>query len=157
MTAPNWTYIFIHSLYLLGLALWIGGSIALGAAAAPVLFGSLPRGQAGGLFGPILRRFARMRAVALMCILAGGGAKFALYETHAATIWIALRWLAIAFLAIELVYELGYQERVMGALRQEMGPDADDPKRVEFGRMHVRAERLMRASVLAAVLALVLS
>ena len=156
---PNWTFILINSLYHLGLALWIGGAIALGALAAPVLFGALPRAQAGGLFGPILRRFARLRVLALLLIVVGEGAKFLVYETHAATLWITLRWAAIAFLALELVYEIGYQERTMERLRLEMGPDAaaDDPRRLAFGRLHQRAERLMRLSILAALLALVLS
>ncbi len=156
---PNWTFILINALYHLGLALWIGGAIALGALAAPVLFRALPRAQAGGLFGPILRRFARLRVLALLLIVVGEGAKFLVYETHAATVWITLRWAAIAFLALELVYEIGYQERIMERLRQEMGPDAaaDDPRRLAFGRLHQRAERLIRVSILAALLALVLS
>src|SRR5215470_6324481 len=66
---PNWSYILINALYHLGLALWIGGAIALGALAAPVLFRSLPRQQAGSIFGPTLRRFARLRAVALLLIV----------------------------------------------------------------------------------------
>jgi uncharacterized membrane protein len=156
---PNWTFIVINALYHLGLALWIGGAIALGALAAPVLFRSLPRAQAGSLFGPILRRFARLRVVALLLIVAGEGAKLLLYETHAATIWITLRWAAIAFLALELVYEIGYQEGAMERLRLEMGPEAaaEDPRRLAFGRLHQRAERLMRVSILVALLALVLS
>lgn len=156
---PNWTFILINALYHLGLALWIGGAIALGALAAPALFRALPRAQAGGLFGTILRRFARLRVLALLLIVVGEGAKFLVYETHAATLWITLRWAAIAFLALELVYEIGYQERTMERLRLEMGPDAaaDDPRRLAFGRLHQRAERLMRLSILAALLALVLS
>lgn len=159
MPVPNWTYIVINALYHLGLALWIGGAIALGALAAPVLFRALPRHQAGALFGTTLRRFARLRVLALLLIVTGGGAKFLWYESHAATVSIALRWAAIAFLALELVYEIGYQERVMERLRQQMGPEAaaDDPRRLAFGRLHQRAERLLRASILAALLALVLS
>ena len=159
MPVPNWTFIVINALYHLGLALWVGGAIALGALAAPVLFRALPRPQAGGLFGPILRRFARLRVLALLLIVTGEGAKFLLYESHAATIWIALRWAAIAFLALDLVYEIGYQEGVMERLRQQMGPDAaaDDSRRLAFGRLHRRAEALMRVSILAALLALVLS
>lgn len=156
---PNWSYILINALYHLGLALWIGGAVALGALAAPMLFRSLPRHQAGAIFGPMLRRFARLRVLALVLVVAGAGCKFLFYESHAATIWIAARWLAVAFLALELVYELGYQERAMERLRQQLGPEVagDDPKRVAFGRLHKRAEALLRASVVAALLALVLS
>jgi putative copper export protein len=145
---PNWSYILINALYHLGLALWIGGAIALGALAAPVLFRSLPRQQAGSIFGPTLRRFARLRVLALLLIVVGAGCKFLFYESHAATVWLALRWAAIAFLALALVYELGYQERAMERARGD---------EVVFGRLHRRAEALLRASVLAALLALVLS
>ncbi len=156
---PNWGYILINALYHLGLALWIGGAIALGALVAPMLFRSLPRQQAGAILGPTLRRFARLRGLALALILAGAGCKFLFYESHAASAWIAIRWTAIAFLALELVYELGYQERAMERLRQQLGPEVaeDDPRRLAFGRLHRRAEGLLRASVLAALLALVLS
>ena len=58
---PNWLHLFVNGLYHLGLALWIGGAVALGALAAPVLFGALPRQQAGSIFGPTLRRFAKLR------------------------------------------------------------------------------------------------
>src|SRR2546430_1113418 len=65
---PNWLHLFVNGLYHLGLALWIGGAVALGALAAPVLFGALPRQQAGAIFGPTLRRLAKLRlgAVTLM-------------------------------------------------------------------------------------------
>jgi uncharacterized membrane protein len=156
---PNWSYILINALYHLGLALWIGGAIALGALAAPALFRALPRPQAGAIFGQTLRRFARLRVLALVMIVIGAGSKFLFYESHAATVWIALRWAAIAFLALELVYEIGYQERVMEGLRSQLTADAgeDDPRRRAFGRLHTRAEALLRASILAALLALVLS
>ena len=86
---PNWSYILINALYHVGLALWIGGAIALGALAAPVLFQSLPRQQAGSIFGPTLRRFARLRVLALVFIVVGAGCKFLFYESHAAIVWIA--------------------------------------------------------------------
>ena len=53
---PNWEHIAFNGLYHLGLAFWIGGAIALGALVAPALFGTLSRQEAGGIFGPVLRR-----------------------------------------------------------------------------------------------------
>jgi uncharacterized membrane protein len=82
---PNWFYLFFNALYHLGLALWIGGAVAIGALAAPALFAALPRHEAGGIFGQILRRFARLRAAALLLIVIGAGAKYLRWETHAAT------------------------------------------------------------------------
>src|SRR5881394_897057 len=92
---PNWIYLIFHLLYHFGLALWIGGAIALGACAAPELFKALPKQQAGAIFGPILGRFMRIRAVALLMIVIGAGAKFLIWERHAASPWIACRWAAI--------------------------------------------------------------
>ena len=156
---PNWFYLFFNALYHLGLALWIGGAIALGALAAPVLFGSLPRQDAGGIFGSILRKFARLRVGALAMIVAGAGAKYMKWETHAATPWLVTRWLAIAFLAFSVVYEIVFLERPMNELRTGLGPAvaADDPERLRFNTLHRRAEGLMKASVLAAFVALFFS
>lgn len=146
---PNWFYLASNFLYLIGLAIWIGGSMALGALVAPSLFKALPRPQAGSIFGPILRRFARLRVVALVLIIAGAAMKYLGWEAHAATVWIALRWAAIAFLAFSVVYEVGYLERALEKRRLELNPD--------FNRLHRRAEVLMKSSLIAAVVALFLS
>ena len=74
---PNWSYLTINFLYQLGLALWIGGSVALGALVAPALFKALPRDEAGAIFGPTLRRFSRLRVLAVALIIIGAvGLKF---------------------------------------------------------------------------------
>src|SRR6266540_5814816 len=103
---PNWLHLFVNGLYHLGLALWIGGAVALGALAAPVLFGALPRAQAGSIFGPTLRRFARLRVAAVALMIAGAGAKYLVFERFARSPWIALRWLLIAILAVTVLYEI---------------------------------------------------
>ena len=156
---PNWFYLFFNVLYHLGLALWIGGAIVLGALVAPALFGALPRHEAGGIFGPILRRFSRLRAAALVLIVFGAGAKYLRWETHAASPWLVIRWIAIAFLAFDLVYEIIVLERPLEALRKGLGPDvpADDPGRLRFNALHRRAEALLKASILAAFVALLFS
>ena len=144
---PNWLHIFVSGLYHLGLALWIGGAVALGALAAPVLFGALPRPQAGAIFGPTLRRFAKLRLAAVVLMILGAGAKYAIFEKFARTPWIALRWLLIAILACTVVYELAALHPAMERLR-------GDPA---FARLHKRSEMLMKASLVVAILALFLS
>lgn len=142
---PNWLYLVVNFLFHLGLAIWIGGAIALGGLAAPVLFKALPREQAGAIFGPTLRRFARVRIFALLLILAGAGVKYLVWERHAATPWIALRWAGIAFLALAVAYEVGYLERAMAARDQA------------FATLHRRAEVLMKSSLAAALIVLFFS
>lgn len=156
---PNWLYIALGSVYHLGLALWIGGAVALGALTAPALFRSLPRQEAGAIFGPILRRFARLRLAALVGIVAAAALKYLLWETHARNAWIALRWAAIAFMAFAVLYEIVWLERAIEARRVQLRPDLPDdhPDRRAFADLHRRAEGLMKASVAAAVVALILS
>lgn len=153
---PNWWFLLAHALYHLGLALWIGGAIALGALVAPTLFGNLPRAQAGGLFAPILRRFARLRVAALVMTIIGAAMRYVIAEQHARGVWIGIRWLCIAILAIDLVYEIASLEPTMGKLRAQLTPD-DTPERSEFQRLHKRSEMLMKATLIAAIVAVVIS
>ncbi|MDQ3282555.1 MAG: DUF4149 domain-containing protein [Acidobacteriota bacterium] len=155
---PNWLYLFTNLFYHLGLAVWIGGTLVLGALVAPALFRSLPRHQAGGIFGPALRRFARVRVVALLMTLAAAAIKHLAWESGAA-IWITIRWTALAFMAAALVYEIAYLERALEARRVHLTPEMpeSDPQRRAFNALHKRAEALMKASLGAAFAALLLS
>jgi len=155
---PNWLYLFTNLTYHLGLAIWVGGTIALGALTAPALFRALPRPQAGSIFGPILRRFARLRVLALAAALVSAAVKYVFWETGG-TLWISLRWAALLVMAASLVYEIGFLERALEARRVHLTPEMpeNDPRRVEFNALHKRAEGLMKASLLAALLAMLLS
>ena len=144
---PNWLYLVTNLFYHLGLALWIGGAVALGAFAAPVLFKALPRQEAGAIFGPTLRRFARLRLGAIVMSIAAAGAKYVVWEKHA-TPWIAIRWLALVVLAAVVLYEIAFLERAMEARRGD---------REAFAVLHRRAEALMKASLAVALVAMLLS
>lgn len=141
---PNWLYLLVSIAYHLGLALWIGGAVVLGALVAPALFRALPRQEAGGIFGPILRRFARLRLGAITVVILAAAVKHFRWETHASTVWILIRWIAIAFMAVAVLYEIYYLERELEARR-------GDPDR--FQPLHRRSENLMKLSLLAAVVA----
>src|SRR3954447_9798456 len=151
---PNWLYIVTHTFYLLGLTIWIGGGVILGALVAPALFRSLPRPQAGGIFGPILRKFSRLRLAAVVVMIITAAIKHFVWETHAISIWISIRWLALVVMAEIVTYELLGLEPAMAATRP--GHAADDPKRIEFQRLHERSESLMKAGLAFALIALLL-
>lgn len=155
---PNWSHLFVNLFYHLGLAIWIGGTIVLGALVAPALFRTLPRLQAGGIFGPTLRRFARVRVFALAVTIIAAGVKHAVWE-RVPTLWISLRWAALLVLAATLVYEIAYLERALEARRVHLTPEmADDhPQRRAFNGLHKRAEGLMKAALVAALAAMLLS
>ena len=144
---PNWLYLAINFLYQIGLAIWIGGSIVLGALVAPALFKAMPRAEAGAIFGPTLRRFSRLRVIAVLLVIIGAAWKYVGWERNASSPWIAVRWLAIAVLAFSVVYEIGYLEP---ALERNRGQEA-------FARLHRRSEVLTKSTLVVAVVALLLS
>lgn len=155
---PNWLHLFTNLVYHLGLAIWVGGTIALGALTAPALFRSLPRPQAGSIFGPILRRFARVRVFALVAVIAAAAVKHLTWESGA-TAWISVRWAALAFMAAAVVIEIAWLERALEARRVHLTPEMpdSDPHRRQFNALHKFAERLMQASLIAAIVAMLLS
>lgn len=155
---PNWLYLVTNLVYHLGLAIWIGGALVLGALVAPALFRALPRPEAGAIFGPALRKFTRLRLDALVASILAAGVKQAVWERNA-TLWISLRWAALFVMAAIVVYELASLEPALEARRVHLTPGmADDhPERQAFQRLHKRAETLMKAGVAAALVALLLS
>ena len=152
---PDWSYLLVTLVYNLSLAVWIGGGFALGALAAPTLFSKLERPQAGELFGGILRKFSRVRLFAIAAVIVVAFAKYLKWESHAAeghyAIWIGIRWIAIAVMAGSVLYEIFYLERAIMTSRE------NGASRAEFDRLHRRAELLMKVSLAAAVVALLLN
>ncbi|HEX2832059.1 MAG TPA: DUF4149 domain-containing protein [Thermoanaerobaculia bacterium] len=155
---PNWLHLFTNFCYHLGLAIWVGGTIVLGALVAPALFRALPRHQAGGIFGPTLRRFARVRVAALVLTLLAAAVKYALWESGAA-VWLSIRWAALIVMAATVLYEIGYLERAMEARRVHLTPEMGEehPERRAFNALHKRAEGLMKVGFTAALAAFLLS
>ncbi len=155
---PNWFYIFFNALYHLGLALWIGGVVVIWTSVSPAILDALPRFQAFVVQATILRRSARLRLLALLMILVGAGAKFLIWERFDLQPWLAVRWGAIVLLAWALIFDLNGTRRLLACGKGiELDVAADDPRRVIFELLYARAEGLMRASVLAALIALLFS
>ena len=156
---PNWSFVIMQFFYLLALSLWIGGGVALGALTAPVLFQNLERPVAGRIFGQILRRFARIRIGAAVILVAAALARSLLFEPQV-SVWHLIRWIAIAVMAGEVVYSVLYLQPAIE--RSQAGIESASPEgraaaKAGFDRLHRRAETLMKASILAAVVALLFS
>lgn len=156
---PNLLYLAIHFVYHAALALWLGGAIVLGALVAPRLFRALPRHEAGAIFGPTLRVFARMRLVAIVLAIAAAAAQHFLFESGNANLSIVLRWVALGYMAFAVLYEIGWLEKGLEARRVHLTPETaeDDPKRREFNHLHKRAEALLKTATLAAGVAILVS
>jgi putative copper export protein len=157
---PNWLYLLVSFVYHLGLALWIGGIVVLGMLVAPVLFGNLDRATAGASFGPILRKFSRLRSFALPMVIAAMAAKHLLWETHAGMggsgKWILVRVIAVFVMALTLAHDL-HAEMAMDGLRTRMTTDPADPARIAFGTLHKRSELSMKVALVAGLVALFFS
>lgn len=155
---PNFLALVLSFAYHLSLAIWIGGAVALGALTAPELFRQLPRPQAGGIFGPILRRFARLRLGAVIVAIAAAAARHFMWETHVANSWMALRWAALFVLAAVVTYEIAGLEPAMQRHRSLIrSEEASDPNRLAFMALHKRSEALMKLSLAAALVAMFLA
>ena len=154
---PNWIYLFFNALYHLGLGLWIGGAVVISGIVTPAQFAAWPRHKAIVIMVPILRRFARLRLLALLMIIAGAGAKMLIWERFDLAPWLAVRWAAIVMLAWALLFDLSKTRRLV-AFGAGIDPDSpNDPLKVLFEQFYVSADGLMKASVLAAFIALLFS
>jgi hypothetical protein len=155
---PNWFYIGVNGLYLLGVSVWTGGVVVISGVVSPALFRSLPPHEAVLASASILWKFARMRAVLLILIIIGAGVKFAVWERSEIAPWMIVRWVAIVLMAWALVFDLRHH-RTLQALGSSLTPalPADDPLREVFAFLRIRAEGLMNASVVASLIALLFS
>ena len=155
---PNWFYICINGLYLSGLAIWFGGGVLMTVLSGPELFRAYPQHEASLLSAAMLHRFAKLRVVALLLMIAGAGVKFLIWERNELAPWMAVRWGAIVLMAWALVVELRRHRllHVLGSTFPAALP-SDDPLRALFDVHRIGVEGLMRASLLAAFIALLFS
>jgi hypothetical protein len=155
---PNWYYIAINGLYLLGVTIWFGGGVVITFAVGPALTASLSRREALIASASTLRKFARLRVLALILMITGAGIKLLIWERNEMAPWMAVRWVAIVLMAWALVAELGHH-RSLNVLESSIGPALapDDPLLGIFDFLRIRAEGLMRASLIAALIGLLFS
>jgi uncharacterized protein DUF4149 len=146
---------FLRFLRLLSLALWTGSIFFFAAVVAPTLFRVLPTRMLAGQV--VSASLARLHWVGLICALVYLLASVLLAMVRGGTSPFHRRDIVLVImLAITLFLHYGYEPRMV-RLRDGMGiidnVPREDPRRVEFNRMHIWSSRL-EGSVL--VLGLVL-
>jgi hypothetical protein len=151
-------YDLVHFLHVLSLAVIVGGGFALGSAAAPTLFRTLERSQAGTVFGAILERWDGLAILAALVLLATTAIQTVAFETGEP---ILARWVAVAFVLIAILYSSAWANPIARGLRRSR-PDFDElpasaEERREFARYHARSARAMSVAILAGLVALWLS
>ena len=157
---PNVAFLVASFVHALGMAVWLGGIVALGAIAAPVLFRRLPRPDAGALFGPMLRVFEKVALGAAIFAVTGAAAK-AWLGGQQPNLWAVLRYGALAAMCLLLFLA---NTVVHPAIRrvQEANPGISalpetDPARVRFQKLHKLSERMMSAQLLLGLVVLFFS
>ena len=148
-------YDVVHFLHVVSLAAIVGGGFALGAAAAPTLFRTLERGQAGTVFGAILERWDGVAIVASVVLLVTTAVQSVAFETGEP---LLARWGAVVVVLAGTLYSSAYANPIARGLRRAR-PDFDDlpsaaPDRREFARYHARSTRAMSLAILAGLVAL---
>lgn len=146
----------------LALALWVGGLTTLTIIVAPATFqATTSRESAGRTFGLILRRFHRLGWGCGVAILAAGalryGARFD-QELYPAEFTRYLLGLLMLILSLQTGVVIG---RRLEKLRHGMGGGidqiaVDDPRRVEFNRLHRQSTALTAFILLLGLVAVVL-
>ena len=161
----------LQFLYHLALAVLVGGSLALGAAAAPAIFGPggsaareppvLTRAQAGTIFGAALARFDGLAILAVIALALTTILKATAFEvTGVPDPRLIVRWAALVLLALATLYSSAWANPVARQIRAAT-PGFDEqpqssPLRVEFARLHQRSRRAMSVAVVFGLLALFL-
>ncbi|TMF67964.1 MAG: hypothetical protein E6I20_00935 [Chloroflexi bacterium] len=162
----------LQFIYHLALAVLVGGAFALGAAAAPAIFGPggsaareppvLTRAQAGTIFGAALARFDGLAILAVIAIALTTILKATAFEvTGVPDPRLIVRWAALVLLALATLYSSAWANPVARSIRAST-PGFDDlpansPARLEFATLHARSRRAMSVGVLVGLVAIFLS
>ena len=142
---------------LLALVVWVGGLIALGAIAAPATFEVMAARQvadgrllAGAVFGEILRRFFWTSSAAAGVILVSLalrrilGPKPRHFGWRAGT--LALMVAASVYSGVVITNRIATLQKSIGVAPSSL-PESD-PRRVEFGRLHMTSTALQLVPLL---------
>lgn len=147
----------LRFLKLLSLALWIGSIFFFAAVVAPAAFSVLPTRTLAGMV--VSRSILGLHWIGLICglVFLLSSALLAFFQRDESP-FMPRDFLLIAMMAITLYAHFGVERR-MNSLKAEMGVidviSHDDPRRVEFNRLHVWSTRL-EGSVFVCGLALLL-
>lgn len=142
----------LHFLYVLSVALLVGGSTALGAVTAPTLFRVLDRGAAGVAFGAILERWDGVAILAASVLVVTTGLRAAAFEDA-----LAARFAAVLIVVVATLYSSAWANPIARTLRKQTRDFDDLPasssERREFARYHARSRAAMGVAVLAGLVA----
>ena len=149
--------------YHLSLAILVGGGLVLGSAVAPAIFKTVgSRGEAGSIFAAVLARWDGLAIFCVILVVVTSALKAGAYEvTGDLEGRLVARWIAVAVMAVAVLYSSGWANPVARSLRAQT-PAWDEmpettPLRREFAALHRRSSRAMRLAIIAGLIAIFLS
>ncbi len=159
---PNVSFVIVSFAIHLALSLWIGGTVFLGALAAPIVFRGAPsRAMAGALVGRMVDGFARVKLACMGVLVVAAWWRFSRWEVWGA--WIEWRAaLIVSAVVLESAASWGIGPRILAARAaiEEAGldfdRDTDHPLRIRFRRLHGMVMGLQTLAALAAAGALLM-
>jgi uncharacterized membrane protein len=150
----------LRTLMMLALIAWIGGIVFFAFVLAPTVFNVLPtRELAGDVVNPALTKLHWIGMVAGVIFLSSS-ILYNLAKFTRAKPLALVHVLALAMLALTVFSQFGITPR-MHTLRAQMGTidnlSTDDPRRVEFNRLHKRSTQAEGGVLLLGVVVVVLT
>jgi hypothetical protein len=164
----------LRYVYVLSLAVWLGGMIVLGAVVAPSVFQTLPalepasgRALAGAAFGEALARFhyvaygagaVMMVSLVAMALLGPRPKSFAIRLGIVTTMLLVAAYSGLAVLGEidgiqrQLSASVAEHGRTKGTLFLPSHLPSGDARRIRFDELHVLSTRLMMLNVAGALL-----
>jgi hypothetical protein len=145
--------VVLRFIYLLSIALWIGGMTFFSFLAAPSIFKVLPREEAGSVVTAI---FPKYYWQGIICGVVALGASFALGMRERWNSPLIVRTVLISVMIIGVVYSVVVLQPKIHAAKaqitsfQSLSPT--DPLRLEFGRLHGRSFSVNAAVLLLGVI-----
>lgn len=148
---PNWSYLILHFFHTMALALWIGGSVSLGALAAPVVFRLCPdRNVAGEIMGRVFHRFESLLGACALTLVVTSGFMIAFYGRLSP--WYAIEYVCIGMMTASL----GYSALIVGPRLRRLRSQGRSST-TEFERLHRTSELAMQLNLACATVALFFS
>jgi hypothetical protein len=150
----------LQTAYHLGLAVIVGGGLALGGAAAPAIFRTVrSRAEAGTIFGAVLARYDGVAVFAVIVVWAATFLRAVNFEIP--DLVHQVRWVALGLMGIATLYASAWSNPVARSIRQQTQRfdelPLEHPSRREFSLLHARSTRAMSLAILLGVIALFLS
>lgn len=145
------------ALMMLGLALMIGGMLALGAFTAPVLFKAFPRPDAGAAMTLIFRRFDTVLMVALGMVLLGEVFRVVAAGLPAWNVLSLVRYGVLGLLSVLMLVSLFSINPQIESMYNQGVTHGGTEEGQRFTKTHRLSEKLYKVELMAAALLLILT